>query len=152
MSQKTRRKLSDHFVVEEFDCHDGQKVPAAALHGLELHIGWWLEPMRDVFGPIHVLSGFRDEAYNRHIGGATDSYHIYTRPRSLANFDGTMDVRPVAVDVIPTNGDVSAWSSWASSHRARYAHLAKRGRGGVGVYPRAGFIHVDTGPLRDWHE
>jgi uncharacterized protein YcbK (DUF882 family) len=22
--------------------------------------------------------------------------------------------------------------------------------GGVGYYPRAGFIHVDNGPVRDW--
>jgi uncharacterized protein YcbK (DUF882 family) len=25
-------------------------------------------------------------------------------------------------------------------------------RGGVGYYPKSGFMHIDTGPIRYWHK
>ena len=37
----------------------------------------YLEPMRTKFGTCYVLSGYRHEAYNRAIGGARHSQHIY---------------------------------------------------------------------------
>lgn len=146
----TRRRLSEHFTIEEFDCHDGTHVPADAIAGLELAIEWWLEPMRRVFGPINVMSGYRTETYNAKIGGATNSAHIYTRDRSLANHGGERRIRVVAFDVTPAKGDVPAWVKWAHSHRARSAHLGKKGRGGIGLYPQLGFTHLDTWDKRDW--
>lgn len=148
---KTRRRLSKHFVIEEFDCHDGTHVPSAAVPGLELAIAWWLEPMREKFGAIHVVSGFRTSAHNRSVGGEPNSYHLYHLERVVANFTGTKPPRPVAFDVIPARGGVRDWSAWAHTYRARSSHLAKRGRGGIGTYPSSGFVHLDTGPARDWN-
>ena len=37
----------------------------------------YLEPMRKKFGVARVLSGYRHELYNRLIGGARHSQHIY---------------------------------------------------------------------------
>ena len=34
----------------------------------------------------------------------------------------------------------------AAMHRAAVA----LGAGGVGFYPRSGFVHLDTGPVRYW--
>jgi hypothetical protein len=47
----TRHRLSKHFVVEEFDCHDGTKVSARDYNGLEYLCRQFLEPLRKKYGP-----------------------------------------------------------------------------------------------------
>lgn len=146
----TRRKLSDHFTIEEFDCHDGTPVPPLAIHGLELHIAWWLEPLREEFGPVTVLSGYRTEAFNRTLAGAApSSFHLYHRARAIVNHQGR-PIRPVAVDVRCRRGDALEWSEWARRFCDRSGTLGKKGRGGIGRYITSNFIHLDTGPRRGW--
>ncbi len=78
---------------------------------------------------ITVVSGYRSAATNRMLrrqmrGVAKNSYHV----RGMA-----VDIR---LDGVSTN---------------TLRKLALRMRaGGVGYYPRAGFIHLDTGPVRTW--
>lgn len=135
----TRLRLSQHFTIEEFDCHDGTPVPASAVPALKELCQYVLEPLRAKYGPCTVLSGYRDRAYNAKIGGARYSQHIYDEhPRS------------VAADVRFATGGVKRW--WRSARwRFRHGRHWRRGRrGGVGYYPRSGFVHVDSGPLRDW--
>jgi hypothetical protein len=74
----TRHRLSPHFVVEEFDCHNGAKVMKRDYKGLEYLCKTYLEPLRRKYGSVTIDSGFRTAAYNRSIGGATKSFHIYT--------------------------------------------------------------------------
>src|SRR4051794_8570900 len=57
---KTRHRFSKHFVVEEFDCHDGTKVTPREYSGLEYLCRQYLEPMRKHFGPCSVHSGYRN--------------------------------------------------------------------------------------------
>jgi hypothetical protein len=45
----TRHRLSKHFVVEEFDCHDGSKVQKRDYDGLEYLCRKFLEPLRTKF-------------------------------------------------------------------------------------------------------
>lgn len=138
MSHGTKR-LSAHFDVSEFACHDGTKVPPeshAALAELCEHM---LEPLRAKYGACKVLSGYRHREYNRMIGGARFSQHIYDdSPGS------------VAADVRFERGTPA---QWARSARWRFAFKRKwnaRKRGGVGRYDNAAFLHVDSGPRRDW--
>jgi uncharacterized protein YcbK (DUF882 family) len=78
-------------------------------------------------GRATILSAYRTPATNRMLartmfGVADNSQHLYGR---------ALDIR---VDRIET---------------AMQAARAMR-RGGVGWYPRSGFIHIDTGPVRTW--
>lgn len=70
--------LSPHFSRWEFDCHDGQRATPSPL----LVAG--LEKLRAIVGrPLHVVSGYRDAAYNKSIGGAPDSRHIHNDAADL---------------------------------------------------------------------
>ena len=127
----TRHRLSPHFVVEEFDCHDGTKVMKRDYAGLEYLCRTYLEPMRKKYGRVTILSGFRPQRYNRKIGGASKSYHCYE----------IHDGNDQAADIKCANGTPRQWHStlnWLRKHK-------RGGRGGLGLYAR--FCHID---LRDY--
>lgn len=130
----SRHKITRHFAVEEFDCHDGTRVPDDALNELHALCAHWLEPLRETFGPVIVHSGFRTEAYNRTVGGARSSYHIYTITRRWG----------VAADVECQSGSVALWGDFIE----HLANLRHKGHGGLGRYPQGGFVHVDNRPYR----
>jgi len=127
----TRHRLSTHFVVEEFDCKDGSKVMARDYNGLALLCKTYLEPLRAKFGIVTVHSGYRTIAYNRRIGGASKSFHIYT----------IHDGNDQAADVSCVKGTPAQWHAtlnWLRNHKMG-------GKGGLGLY--SSFCHVD---LRDY--
>lgn len=133
------RKLSPHFSLSEFHCHDGTRVPEAAIPALRELCVHMLEPLRGKYGPCKVVSGYRHRAYNARIGGARFSQHIYDdQPGS------------VAADVIFQRGSVAQWARSARWRFNTKRIWRRRRRGGSGRYLRSGFIHVDSGPRRDW--
>jgi uncharacterized protein YcbK (DUF882 family) len=71
--------LSPHFSRAEFDCHDGQRAHP------DPRLVESLERLRSICGdrPLHIVSGYRDRAYNASIGGAPESQHIYNRAADL---------------------------------------------------------------------
>ncbi len=73
----TRHRLSAHFTVEEFDCHDGTRVSKRDYDGLEYLCKTFLEPLRSKYGPVKICSGFRTAAYNKRVGGVSNSFHRY---------------------------------------------------------------------------
>lgn len=80
---------------------------------------------------IHVVSGYRSPETNemkrrrsRWSGVAKDSYHLYGK----------------AIDLIVPDADM---------RQVRRAAIALEA-GGVGYYPRSGFVHLDCGPFRTW--
>lgn len=126
---KHGEQASEHFLISEFDCHNGAKVPKAAYPALRRLCEQVLEPMRAEFGACRVTSGYRPRAYNASIGGASQSEHIYELTPSS-----------VAADVSFARGTPASWAAFAR----------RLGKGGVGQYNRSGFVHVDNGPRRDW--
>lgn len=115
-------KLSPHFALSEFDCHDGTPVPSGLVFRVK-QLALQLERVREYFGgkPVAILSGYRSPAYNRSVGGVKASQHLLG---TAADID-VQGVKPARVaDAI--------------------AYLISEGRmlpGGLGRYP--GFTHYD---------
>lgn len=130
--------ISKHFTPAEFHCHDGTHVPLEAYHDLRVLAAVILEPLRARFGPVTVHSGYRTPKYNSSVGGARSSYHIYT----LRNG------KYPAADVSCRDGSIREWHDFVD----RKQRSTDGGRGGLGYYPRGGFIHVDLRPyLARWN-
>lgn len=130
-------QLTPHFRLVEFNCHDGTPVPQSARPHLVHLCDVALEPLRAKFGPVRIHSGYRHRIYNARIGGARSSFHIY-------------DLRHgqyPAADVEPARGSVRDWHAFVD----RLQDGLKPPHGGLGYYPRGGFIHVDLRPyLARW--
>ena len=121
-------RLSRNFVVSEFHCKDAQRtpVPAAAIPALRRLARQVLQPMRKKFGTCTVHSGFRTDAKNAEVGGASQSQHLYHRTPA-----------DVAADVTFATGSPSEWAAEADRLLPN---------GGVGTY--ATFVHVDNRTTR----
>lgn len=146
MSRHTRP--GPHFEWSEFDSHDGRQVPMDLETGIRFLIKVWLTPMREEFGAIKVVSGYRSRVHNAEVGGSPHSVHLGATP--LPHRGPTSKLMAAAADVVPARGSVSEWAVWAGHHRQVNGHLAAAGRGGIGVYHDLGFVHLDTGGLRNW--
>lgn len=101
------------------------------------------ERVRDIIGPMRVNSCCRCPEHNAEVGGVKTSKHIGTQ-RSPAR---AMDFRPLHCTV------QEAHAAIVEAYRA--GHLTELG--GIGLYIKKNFIHIDTakaadGHLRQWSE
>lgn len=114
-------QLTENFSLHEFDCNDGTPVPDALLHNVEALAGQ-LQILRDYLGErIMISSAYRHTAYNKKIGGKSNSYHL----------------RAMAADIIVK-------SRTPRQLKAIVEKLIEQKKvkfGGIGLYP--GFLHVD---------
>ena len=66
-------RCSPNFTFKEFESHGNTdytiKVRRELVRGLE--------ELRDIVGPIGILSGYRDPQHNAAVGGASNSQHLY---------------------------------------------------------------------------
>lgn len=88
--------ISAHFDRREFDCHDGSRAnPHPALVAA-------LERLRTIIGnrPIRIVSGYRSPAYNRRIGGAKRSQHLYNRAADLPATLGVNEAQAMAAGFV----------------------------------------------------
>jgi peptidoglycan hydrolase-like protein with peptidoglycan-binding domain len=77
---------------------------------------WWLDRYRERFGPTTIISGYRDPAHNRRVGGATRSQHLAAT---------AADIRPVAtVAQVRSLGGFTGIGYNASS--GRVSHVDRR--------------------------
>ena len=108
------------------DNHDGARTE---MDPLLFDVLWHTLQVTGFQGTVEVLSAYRSPTTNAWLasvsrGVARDSQHM----------NGTaMDVRFVGMPVF----------------KIRQA-ARSLGMGGVGYYPRSGFVHLDTGPIRYW--
>lgn len=127
----SRLRLSAHFVIEEFDCHDGQKVPVRRHARYRRLAAAILEPIRARYGLATVVSGYRDPPYNASVGGARRSAHMCGDGGGLL---------AVAADVRFAHGTPAQWGQLADELLRRRMPPG----GGLGIYPGpGGWIHVD---------
>lgn len=106
--------LSDNFKVKEFACNDGSDTVLISDELVDL-----LQKIRDHFGvAVTINSGYRTSAYNKKVGGATNSQHV----------------KGTAADIVAKGIDPLTV--------AQYAEYLMPNSGGIGVYQT--FTHVDV--------
>lgn len=83
-----------------------------------------VDELRASFGkPCVLLSSYRSPAYNRAVGGASQSQHVEFT---------ALDIRVQGVSPQRVYDRLLQW------------RREGRFRGGLGLYPSAGFVHIDT--------
>ena len=108
------KKLSAHFVVEEFASRDG-----ADEVKIDTKLVDYLEKIRTHFNkPTTINSGYRTPEHNAKVGGVKDSYHV----------------KGMAADICVQGAK--------SKDVALYAESLKIG--GIGWYEKQNFVHIDT--------
>lgn len=90
---------------------------------------WQIQQRLESQETFQVVSAFRSKKTN-----------ALARRRSRAVAKESYHTRGMAVDVVLPGRDLHAVAQEAMRMQA----------GGVGYYPRSGFVHVDTGPVRHW--
>jgi uncharacterized protein YcbK (DUF882 family) len=107
--------------------HRTHEIKAIDVHLLDLLFA--ITEKLDTKKPLQVVSGFRSPRSNAQLrrsgrGVARKSYHMTGQAIDIRIPDTSLrSLRQIAVGLKS---------------------------GGVGYYPRSGFVHVDTGPIRTW--
>lgn len=110
------KQLSAHFKVREFACGDGSDAVLVAPRLVMV-----LETIRAHFNaPVTIHSGYRTPQYNEKVGGVAHSQHCYGTAADITVKGQT----PAAV--------------------AAYARQLMPDWGGVGIYAKKGFAHIDV--------
>lgn len=124
-------RLSPSFVLDEFECHSGEDVPEEYIDNVQRLCIDVLQPIRNRWGALVVVSGWRSKSWNTRVGGARNSTHL--------TGDGA-DVRPVRHrDIAEFHADILRM----------YKAGDLPGLGGLGQY--RGWVHVDTRRAKDGH-
>lgn len=106
--------LSDNFKVREFACNDGSDTVLISDELVNV-----LQKIRDHFGVAVVInSGYRTIAYNKKVGGVSNSQHL----KGMAADIVAKGITPLEV--------------------AQYAEYLMPNSGGIGVYQT--FTHIDV--------
>ena len=117
------KQLSAHFKVREFACGDGSDAVLVAPRLVMV-----LENIRAHFdAPVVIHSGYRTPQYNEKVNGAAHSQHCYGMAADISIKGQT----PAAV--------------------AAYARQLMPDWGGIGIYAKKGFTHIDVREKKsDW--
>jgi hypothetical protein len=76
-------KLTKDFWLSEFACKDGTPVPLVLMPNVRL-LATNLQVIRDTVNePIYLNSAYRHPSYNKAVGGAEDSRHLYAEAGDL---------------------------------------------------------------------
>ncbi|MDB5193553.1 MAG: peptidase family protein [Segetibacter sp.] len=120
-------QLTPNFHLREFKCKDGTEVPEALLPNVK-ELAKSLQALRDKLGePLHMLAGYRTEAYNQKIGEQNTSMHLQAKAADLSCKSKTPAQLASIVEGLVTAN--------------------KMKEGGLGVYP--GYIHYDIRGVKE---
>jgi uncharacterized protein YcbK (DUF882 family) len=64
-------KVSKNFMLSEFQCKDGSELVKLDENLLDK-----LQQLRDMVGPVQIVSAYRTPEYNKKVGGAPKSQHV----------------------------------------------------------------------------
>ena len=134
-------KLSNNFTVREFACKDGSDSVKISSDLVAI-----LQKIRDHFGkPVTINSAYRNSAYNKKIGGATYSQHVYGTAADIVVQGVSPDeVAKYAEYLMPKYGGIGLYPSFTHvdvrSARARWKNFGKE----VGVSGFSGFVPKET--------
>lgn len=125
-------QITKNFNINEFKCKANGEIIINA--DVIAHIQR-LQKFRDWYNrPMTVTSGYRTEAYNKQVGGVSNSQHIYG----------------IATDILLPL-EYSGFTSerkkeFQANIQNKWAELCKAAllQGGVGWYDRQGFFHLDS--------
>ena len=117
------KRLSSNFKAREFACKDGSDAILVAPRLVMV-----LQSIRSHFGaPVTIHSAYRTPQYNTKVGGVAHSQHCYG-----------------------TAADISV-KGRTPAKVAAYAREIMPDWGGVGIYAKQGFTHIDVREDRaDW--
>lgn len=121
-------RLTKNFSLRELRCRDGSDVPDEYM-GNAYAIAERAQVLRDLVGPLRVVSGYRSPEHNKRIGGAKRSKHMTASALDLHS---------------------ATFSS--AQLGALYEGLIRMGLvedGGLGIY-EGGWIHIDLARPRRW--
>lgn len=111
-------KVSPHFKASEFACSDGSDSIFISTELVKV-----LESIRNKFAaPVTINSGWRSPSYNKKIGGAAKSQHMYGTAADIK----VKGVLPATV--------------------AAYAETLLPRSGGIGIYQS--FTHIDVRSIK----
>ncbi len=114
-------QLTDNFTLQEFACHDGTAVPAELVPNVK-DLAKNLQVLRNALGEsIRVNSGYRTPAYNKKIGGVSNSQHLQAKAADIVVKSKTPKELAAVIEKLIAAG--------------------KMKQGGIGIYP--GFVHYD---------
>lgn len=131
LSKDGTKRVSAHFTVREFACKDKSdlvKIDSALVEKLE---GLWSHFANQAYGKtcsITINSAYRTETYNKTVGGATNSRHLYGE----------------AADIVVSYPRVKGGKYVKVDPKVVYEAASAIGFTGIGLYNT--FTHVDVRP------
>lgn len=104
-------QVSTHFKLTEFKCRDKEDFGIVFIHE---NLVTLLEDIREHFGkPVHINSAYRTPQYNKKVGGAKDSKHMYGMAADIwISGVGTKEVAQYASKKLGTRGGVIRYTNF----------------------------------------
>ncbi len=126
----------DHFVQSEIDrinyfLRDFRTGEVKEMDIKLLDLLYAIQLIRDTDRPFQVLSGYRSKKTNEML-----------RKHSESVAKNSFHIKAKAIDINLPGTQLKDLKKLAKFLR----------RGGVGYYPKNGFMHIDTGPIRYWQK
>lgn len=125
-SSGSTKPSSKHFKVEEFKCHNGVQVPVEYYANCQKLMDT-LEEIRTACGnrAITIVSGYRTPEYNKKVGGASKSQHMYAKAADI-RVDGLTpsEVHKICDKIVGSRGGVGKYKTFTHvdvrGHKARW--------------------------------
>ena len=102
-------KISKNFKVSEFACKDGSDTVFISMGLVAV-----LQKIRDHFAkPVIITSAYRNDAYNKKVGGANYSQHKYGMAADIyINGVSPATIAEFAETIMPNTGGIGIYSSF----------------------------------------